>query len=82
MIDKMPGRLSSCVRASFVDDSGAAAQAREITGLNTFTLDNGLEVFVLENHTVPLARIEVSLPHGRPSARHLRRAGCSTCTST
>jgi zinc protease len=38
----------------------AAAQDRgQVTGLVTFTLDNGLEVFVLPNHTVPLARVQI-----------------------
>jgi len=49
---------------AFLPLLGAAAQARETTGLQTFTLDNGLEVFVLENHTVPLARIQVTFRAG------------------
>jgi zinc protease len=44
--------------------TAASAQDRQATGLKTFTLDNGLEVFVLENHTVPLARIEISFRTG------------------
>ncbi|MGA2641231.1 MAG: pitrilysin family protein, partial [Spirochaetia bacterium] len=44
--------------------AGAAAQARDVTGLQTFRLDNGLEVFVVENHTVPLARIQVTFRTG------------------
>jgi zinc protease len=40
-----------------------AAQAAS-TGLARFTLDNGLEVFVLENHTVPLARIQITFRTG------------------
>ncbi|HET6450654.1 MAG TPA: pitrilysin family protein [Spirochaetia bacterium] len=42
----------------------AAAQDRPVTGLTTFTLDNGLAVFVVENHTVPLARIEIEFRTG------------------
>jgi zinc protease len=41
---------------------GAAAQ--DVTGLATFTLDNGMEVFVLENHAVPLARIQITFRTG------------------
>ena len=49
------------------ESAPTASQAREVTGLRTFTLDNGLEVFVLENHTVPLARIQVAFRTGGES---------------
>src|SRR5258706_13336164 len=41
-----------------------AAAAQDVTGLGSFTLDNGMEVFVLENHTVPLARIQITFRTG------------------
>jgi zinc protease len=44
--------------------AAAPAEAREASGLKTFTMDNGLEVFVAENHTVPLARIQVTFRTG------------------
>ncbi len=44
--------------------TAAAAQSPENTGLQTFTLDNGLELFVVENHTLPLARIQVTFRTG------------------
>ena len=40
-----------------------AAQG-EVTGLQRYTLANGLEVFVLENHVVPLVRIEIAFRCG------------------
>jgi zinc protease len=43
---------------------GIFSQAGEVTGLQQFTLANGLEVFVLENHVVPLARIQISFRCG------------------
>jgi zinc protease len=43
---------------------GAAAQSRDMTGLATSTLPNGMEVFILENHTVPLARIQITFRTG------------------
>ena len=48
--------------AAFLAAAGAYAQ--EMSGLSTFTLDNGLEVFVVENHTVPLARIQITFRTG------------------
>ena len=53
-----------CCLLALVSVFNVAAQAREATGLQTFVLDNGLEVFVLENHTVPLARIQVTFRTG------------------
>ena len=35
-----------------------------ISGLYRYQLDNGLELFVLENHTVPLARIQITFRCG------------------
>ena len=43
---------------------GVSSQALATTGLRSFQLDNGLEVFVLENHTVPLARIQITFRTG------------------
>ncbi|MGA2976313.1 MAG: pitrilysin family protein [Spirochaetia bacterium] len=43
---------------------GAAGQARDVTGLQNYVLDNGMEVFILENHTVPLARIQITFRTG------------------
>jgi len=57
-------RIFLCCLVALLPLTNAAAQAREITGLKTFTLDNGLEVFVVENHTVPLARIQVTFRTG------------------
>jgi zinc protease len=59
-----PRLVLSCCLLVLLPLFGAAAQAREATGLQTFTLDNGLEVFVLENHTVPLARIQITFRAG------------------
>ncbi len=56
--------LICCCLVWILPLAGAAAQARETTGMQTFSLDNGLEVFVLENHTVPLARIQVTFRTG------------------
>jgi len=42
---------------------GLSAQA-DVTGLQSFTLDNGLEVFILENHNVPLARVQITFRTG------------------
>ncbi len=56
--------LAGCGLLALLPLFGAVSQARETTGLQTFTLDNGLEVFVLENHTVPLARIQVTFRAG------------------
>ena len=53
-----------CCLLALVSVFNVAAQTREATGLQTFVLDNGLEVFVLENHTVPLARIQVTFRTG------------------
>ncbi len=40
------------------------AESTPISGLSFFKLDNGLEVFVLENHTVPLTRIQITFRCG------------------
>jgi zinc protease len=40
-----------------------SAQA-DVTGLKSFSLDNGLEVFILENHNVPLARVQITFRTG------------------
>ncbi len=42
----------------------AFAESTPVPGLSFFKLDNGLEVFVLENHTVPLTRIQISFRCG------------------
>jgi zinc protease len=39
-------------------------QAREVTGYRKVDLANGMELFILENHLVPLARIEISFRCG------------------
>ncbi len=44
-----------------------AAAGQQVTGLATYTLPNGLEVFVLENHAVPLARIQITFRTGAMS---------------
>ena len=44
--------------------TAADAQSKEVTGLQTFRLDNGLELFIVENHTVPLALIQVTFRTG------------------
>ena len=36
----------------------------EVPGLHRFKLDNGLELFVLENHAAPLAYIEIAVRGG------------------
>lgn len=40
------------------------ADKTQIPGLNRYVLDNGLELFVLENHAVPLARIQITFRCG------------------
>ncbi len=42
----------------------AFAESTPIPGLSFFKLDNGLEVFVLENHAVPLTRIQITFRCG------------------
>ncbi len=42
----------------------ASAATGEVTGLKKFVLSNGLEVFVMENHIVPLVRIEITFRCG------------------
>ena len=42
---------------------GLAAPA-DVTGLQTYTLDNGLEVFIMENHNVPLVRVQITFRTG------------------
>ena len=44
--------------------AAAFPQAREVTGYRKVDLDNGLELFILENHVVPLARIEITFRCG------------------
>jgi zinc protease len=61
MIAKLTRAFVVCC-AAFL--AAAGAQAQEMSGLSTFTLDNGLEIFVVENHTVPLARIQVTFRTG------------------
>jgi zinc protease len=46
---------------------GIWGQARDVTGLRNYTLPNGMEVFILENHTVPLARIQITFRTGAMS---------------
>jgi zinc protease len=40
------------------------AEKTAIPGLHSFRLENGLELFVLENHAVPLARIQITFRCG------------------
>ena len=40
------------------------AESTPVPGLSFFKLDNGLELFVLENHAVPLTRIQVTFRCG------------------
>lgn len=42
----------------------AAGEKTKISGLHKFKLDNGLELYVAENHNVPLAYIEVAVRAG------------------
>lgn len=45
--------------------AGAAfADPTPIKGLSRYALDNGLELFVLENHAVPLARVQITFRSG------------------
>ena len=56
--------------AGFLAQAGAQSAGGvtgDVTGLTSFTLDNGLELFVLENHTVPLARIQITFRTGAMS---------------
>ncbi|MBE6353702.1 M16 family metallopeptidase [Treponema sp.] len=40
------------------------ARSTPVKGLSEYTLDNGLQVFVAENHTVPLVYIEIAVRSG------------------
>lgn len=42
----------------------ALAEKTSVKGLNRYKLDNGLEVFIQEDHTVPLAYIEIAVRAG------------------
>ena len=42
----------------------AFGQAREVTGYRKVDLANGMELFILENHLVPLVRIEITFRCG------------------
>lgn len=44
--------------------AGLFAESTPIEGLHFFKLDNGLEVFVLENHSLPLTRIQITFRCG------------------
>lgn len=43
---------------------GVAGNSSAIPGLTHYVLDNGLEIFVIENHIVPLARIQITFRCG------------------
>ncbi len=56
--------LSVVILIALLPGLRAVGQAQDVTGLQTSTLDNGLELFILENHTVPLARIQITFRTG------------------
>jgi zinc protease len=59
--------LSALLLAALVPVVAVPAQARDVTGLQTLTLANGMEVFLVENHSVPLARIQITFRTGAMS---------------
>jgi zinc protease len=48
----------------FLMATAVYAQAKDVTGLESFSLDNGMELFTLPNHAVPLARIQITFRTG------------------
>ncbi len=52
------------ILASLALAGAVHAQTREVTDYKKVGLDNGLELFILENHVVPLARIEITFRCG------------------
>ena len=42
----------------------AFSEGTPIPGLHRYRLDNGLELFVLENHAVPLTRVQITFRCG------------------
>jgi len=66
------GRLAAVVAlaallAAFPAFGRPQAETRpkaDVTGWNAFSLPNGLEVFVLENHQVPLVRVQIAFRCG------------------
>ncbi len=48
-----------CLASAFI-----FARSTPVKGLSEYTLDNGLKVFVVENHTVPLVYIEIAVRSG------------------
>jgi zinc protease len=47
----------------------AQADGTSVPGLHSYRLDNGLELFVLENHAVPLTRIQITFRCGSITGR-------------
>jgi zinc protease len=61
---KRQNRIAVLAVALLLLAAAAFPQAREVTGYRKVDLDNGLELFILENHVVPLARIEITFRCG------------------
>lgn len=60
----MKRSLAIALALALAAASGVLAEGTPIPGLHRFVLDNGLELFVLENHAVPLARIQITFRCG------------------
>ncbi|TFG82534.1 MAG: insulinase family protein [Spirochaetales bacterium] len=56
--------LATAILLALVLAQPAFADGTPIAGLSRYRLDNGLELFVLENHQVPLARIQITFRCG------------------
>ena len=64
MISRFIKKLFAFVLVSAVALNFAAAKKTNIDGLHKFQLQNGLELYVVENHNVPLVYIEVAVRAG------------------
>lgn len=60
----MKRRLALALALAIASCTLVFADGTPIQGLHRYRLDNGLELFVLENHTVPLARIQITFRCG------------------
>ncbi|MBN2873520.1 MAG: insulinase family protein [Spirochaetales bacterium] len=57
-------RFAMCVILALTAIGSSFAEATSVRGLHRYRLDNGLELFVLENHEIPLARIQITFRCG------------------
>jgi zinc protease len=60
-------RLFFFITAFLCIQMTASTQSQDIPGLYRYTLDNGLQLFVLENNTAPLAFVQIAVRTGAVS---------------